>query len=190
MLYLTGEHYYIVKYTRTVTNLMPSPYKTKCLDYNEIGCKSRRDCVDRCNVERTFKHCNEPLPSETIIYKHNDKDIFTDECNNHYKEHCEQKYKPPDCINQYYEIKLVNQKKIKELASEKVVVDDYLKLFNKTFKSNNKNAKPDINLTSIIYIEFNNEPDTIYTHSPQQYPIEFICLIGGVISLWTGFSAL
>ena len=89
MLYLTGEHYYIVKYTRTVTNLIPSPYKTKCLDYNEIGCKSRRDCVDRCNVERTFKHCNKPLPSEAIIDKHNDKDIFTDQCNNHYKEYCE-----------------------------------------------------------------------------------------------------
>ena len=32
--------------------------------------------------------------------------------------------------------------------------------------------------------------DTIYTHSPQQYPIEFICFIGGVISLWIGFSVL
>ena len=41
---------------------------------------------------------------------------------------------------------------------------------------------------SEVFIEFNNEPDTIYTHSPQQHPVEFICLIGGIISLWTGFS--
>ena len=37
---------------------------------------------------------------------------------------------------------------------------------------------------------FGDEPDTIYTHSPQQYPIEFICFIGGVISLWIGFSVI
>ena len=37
---------------------------------------------------------------------------------------------------------------------------------------------------------FGDEPNTIYTHSPQQYPIEFICLIGWMISLWTGFSVM
>ena len=175
----------------TVTHLMPSPYKTKCEDYNKIGCKSRRDCVDRCNVEWTSKNCNESLSVEnTFTDKHDDKDIFTDQCNDYYKENCQQRYKPPDCINQYYAIKLLNRKKIKELASEKIVIHHYLKSFNKTFKSNNKNAKPDINLMSVIYIDFNNEPDTIYIHSPQQYPIEFICLIGGVISLWTGFSVV
>ena len=30
--------------------------------------------------------------------------------------------------------------------------------------------------------------ELLYIHSPQRYPIEFICLIGGLISLWTGFS--
>ena len=166
--------------------MMPSPYKTKCLDYNKIGCKSRSDCVDRCNVEWALKHCNGSLPSKTIIDRYNDKDTFNNDCNDNYKEYCEQKHQSPDCINEYYTIKLVIDKKFEDLANVDKIFG-YLK-FNETFKSNNKNAKADINLLSLVQIYFNNEPDTIYTHSPQQYPIEFICLIGGVISLWTGFS--
>ena len=29
-----------------------------------------------------------------------------------------------------------------------------------------------------------------YIHSPYQHPIEFICFIGSVISLWTDFSVI
>ena len=174
---------------------MPSPYKTKCFDYNKIGCKSRIDCVDRCNVEWTLKHCNGSLPmGNTFVDRHNDKDIFKEECDDNYKEYCNQKYKHPDCFNEYYEIKIISEKKIKDWAIEKKsnkVIDEYLKQFNITnFKARNKNARADISLVSQIILQFNTEPDTIYTHSPQQYPIEFICFIGGVISLWTGFSVL
>ena len=70
-------------------------------------------------------------------------------------------------------------------------INELLQYLNSsTFKSSNKNAEIDINLISKIYIYFNKEPDTIYTNSPQQHSIEFICFIGGVISLWTGFSAI
>ena len=169
---------------------MSSPYETNCFDYNKIGCKSRRDCVDRCNVEWALKHCNGSLPSNTIVDRHNDKDIFKGKCNDNYKGYCEQKHKSLDCIDEYYAIKLVAEKKFNDMISDKNI-NAYKNYFNNsTFKSNNKNAKPDLNLLSEIFVQFNNDPDTIYTHSPQQYPIEFICLIGGVISLWTGFSVL
>ena len=92
---------------------MYPPYETKCFNYNEIGCKSRRDCVDRCNVEWAFKHCNGSFPlGYTIIDRHNDKDIFSDECKGNHDKYCEQKYKSPDCINEYYTIKLLGDKKL------------------------------------------------------------------------------
>ena len=147
---------------------MPSPYKTKCLNYKKIGCKSRRDCVDRCNVEWAIEHCNGSLPSRTIIDRHNDKNTFKDECNDNYKEFCEQKHKSPDCFNQYYTAKLVSETKIKELMSD----EDVIKIENKL--KSNLNAKAGLNLLSTVQISFNNEPDMIYTHSPQQYPIEFM----------------
>ena len=178
----------MLKYSRTIVNLMPSPYKTNCFNYNKIGCISRRDCVNQCNIEWALIHCNNSLPSKTIIDKHNDKDKFDKPrlCNDNNKEFCENKYKSPDCFNQYYKIKLINERKLND--SDKYG-NQYLEWFsNKTFKSKNKNAN--INLISNIYIYINDEPDTIYTHSPQQHPIEFICFIGSVISLWTGFSVI
>ena len=166
---------------------MPLPYKTLCFDYNKIGCKSRRDCIDRCKVEMTFKNYNGSFPSETIINRHNNNK-FKDECKDNDQEYCEQKHKSPDCINEYYSAKLMFDKKHNEFLKD-VSMEYFLSLFDMSaFKRNNKNAKSDINLMSEIEIQFNNEPDTIYTHSPQQYPIEFVCLIGGIISLWTGFS--
>ena len=158
-----------------------------CFDYNKIGCKSRRDCVDRCKVEWAFKNCNGSFPSETIINRYNDKNKFKDECRNNYKEYCEEKHKSPDCINEYYTAKLMFDKKHKEFLKD-ISIDFLTTLFDVSVFKTNKNAKADINLVSTIDIEFNNELDTIYTHSPQQYPIEFMCLIGGIISLWTGFS--
>ena len=55
---------------------MPSPYKTRFFDCNKIGCKSRTDCMDRCNVEWALKHCNGSLFSRTIIDRHDNKNIF------------------------------------------------------------------------------------------------------------------
>ena len=117
-----------------MTHLMPSPYKTKCEDYNKIGCKSRRDCVDRCNIEWAFKHCNGSLPSGTIINRHNDKDTFK-KFNDNNKEFCEQKYKSPDCINEYYTIKLEVERKIKELIRDDKI-DKYIESLGITSKSN------------------------------------------------------
>ena len=41
-------------------------------------------------------------------------------------------------------------------------------------KSRNKIINSIVNLMSSILINFNNESDTMYTHTPQQYPIEFM----------------
>ena len=152
---------------------MPSPYKTNCFDYNKIGYKSR-DCVDRCNIEWALTHCNNSLPTDTIIHKHNDKDKFGEPCNYNNKEFCENMYKSPDCSNEYYKIKLIIEIKHNEFSTVKPN-DEFLQYVNNsTFKSNNKNAKIDINSISLIFILFNKEPDTIYTHLPQQHPIEFM----------------
>ena len=64
---------------------MPSPYKTNCFNYNEFGCKSRRDCIDQCNVKWALINCNGSLPNDTFINRHNDKDKFGNECDDKHK---------------------------------------------------------------------------------------------------------
>lgn len=63
------------------------------------------------------------------------------------------------------------------MATDKEI-NQFLNDVNQTiYKSNNTKVKVDINLLSFIRFEFYKEPNTIYTHSPQQHPIQFICLI-------------
>ena len=125
------------------------------------------------------------MPDDVFIDKNNDKDKFAFilyHCDP--SKFCKEKYQSLDCFNEYHSFKVVYDNKL---------VNNFIALlkFNESFKSNNPNAKPDINLMSVVRIYFNtNEPDKMYTHSPQQHPIEFVCFIGGVISLWTGFSVI
>ena len=107
---------------------MPPPYKTMCFDYNKVGCKSRRDCVDRCKIEWALKNCNGSFPSETIIDRHNDNNKFNDKCRDNYIEYCEQKHKSPDCINEYHTTKLIFDKKYKEILKD-ITIDFYSDFF-------------------------------------------------------------
>ena len=49
---------YKFEYNKRVIHLLPSPYKTHCFDYSKIGCKSKQDCIDKCTIQLTLKHCN------------------------------------------------------------------------------------------------------------------------------------
>ena len=131
------------------------------------------------------------MPFYAFMDKNNDKDTFTSKvfyCSYYLPTKlCKEKYRSRDCFSEYYPFKVVSDQKLMEYKR----INGLLEYFNKsTYKSNNPNAKSDINLMSIVRINFNNEPDTIYTHSPLQYPIEFICFIGSLISMWTGFSVI
>ena len=165
---------------------MPSPYQTNCFDYNKIGCKSRSECVDKCLIEMSLKECNS-LNSFTNVDRHNDKDIYNEsECIRHLNTKvCEDKYESSDCLNEYFSFKPFTDLTLNESLYFKMMMDNYVeKRFNQTLQQLN------INAFTVITLLFGGEPDTIYRHSPQQPPIEFICFIGGVISLWTGFSVL
>ena len=175
---------YQLEYSRTVTHLMPSPYKTNCFDYHKIGCKSRQDCIDKCHCDYILNYCNSSVPMSTIADNHNDKDKFTNDTKCYKAQFCEEKYKSPECINEYYTIKPVAVIKFKDLWGNKEI-KRFIKFHT---RDNNFNlSENDINSISYINIVTFN-PNTIYRHSAQQPPVEFVCFIGGVISLWTGFS--
>ena len=163
-----------------MTHLMPPPYQTNCLNYSKIGCKSRSDCINKCKIEISLKQCNE-LPFDVNVDRNNDKDTYNvSKCYFELDESvCHDKYKSPDCINEYFSFKPFSDSALNESWISKIILENYL-----SNKTNRFNA-----LTSVL-IDFGDEPDTIYTHSPQQHLVEFLSFIGGMISLWTGFSVL
>lgn len=164
-----------------MTQLLPSPYQTNCFNYTKIGCKSRNDCVEKCNIGMTMKQCNS-LPIMTNMDINNDNDIYNYSiCTRQYNDNeCEEKYKSLDCMNEYFSIKLCSESTFNENCFGKFILENFtINKFNKSLQ---------INELTAVQIEFGDEPDTIYSHSPQQHLVELICFIGGVISLWTGFS--
>ena len=166
-----------------MTKLLPSPYKTNCFDYTKIGCKSRTDCVDKCNIERGLKQCKS-LPLYTKGDKHNNRDEYKEsDCMWYFNYSiCEDKYKSPDCINEYFSLKTTLDSSFKALGD-----NNYDAFLSNMGEHMNQSG---IKIGSVIEIRiiFSEEPDTIYIHLPEVYCIEFVCFIGGVISLWTGFS--
>ena len=163
---------------------MQSPYKTNCFNYTKYGCKSRNDCIDKCTIELSLKICKS-LPTEVFVDRYNQLDKFTSPYCTYYPNFdsklCQQKYKQPDCVIQYYTIKT----SVKDVNNEPLN-----SVLNDVDKTKSNLNKQDLDLVSYIRILQSNEPYTIYRHSPQQHPVEFICFIGGIISLWTEFSVL
>ena len=157
---------------------MRSPYKTNCFDYNQIGCKSRSDCIEKCNIELSLNQCH-CLPHKSNADRHNDKDNYCcTSCEKSFDYNiCEEKYKSPDCINEYY-----SSLKILHHNSEHFNVT-----CNSMSLSNQQFNKTEIK-QAFVDVVFADEPDTIYRHSPQQHIVEFICFVCSIISLWTGFS--
>ena len=166
-----------------MTNLLPSPYQTNCFDYTTIGCKSRSDCIDKCNIEGRLKECNS-LPLWTNVDGRNGKDRYLfGICNSDFNYSiCENKYKSPDCTNEYYKFKLISDQKLSQSYEGEALANHLMGL--------NQTVVKDIDLLVHVNILFGDQFDTVYNHTPQQYPVEFICFIGGIISLWTGLSVL
>ena len=88
------------------------------------------------------------------------------------------KYKSSDCVNEYYSMKTI--------FNDDIVGNELTKVMERL----SKYPKYKINLVTTIDIEFVGDSDTIYTHSPEQYFVEFACYIAGVIALWTGVSVM
>ena len=82
-------------------------------------------------------------------------------------------FQPDHCFMEHYIMKTV---------IDNVLGDKNLDFLSKNYTEYNSN------LVTSIEIVLNNNPCTNYTHSPQQYFIEFACYIGSVIALWFGIS--
>ena len=157
---------------------MPAPYATNCFDYSKIGCQSKSECIDQCKVEINLRECD-VLPSFVNMDKSNDRDKYeASDCKESIeKSICEGRFTSNDCFMEHYTLKTVINDEIRKH-------DEKAEFLSKHYPQYNSN------LVTSIDIVFHDDPDTIYSHSPQQHFVEFACYAGGVIALWTGFSIM
>ena len=90
-------------------------------------------------------------------------------------------------MNEYYSFGTTEDINFNDRSIQESV-EQLIESINRCNETNIKLRKNHTNLLSIVSIVYNDEPETVYHHSPQQYTVEFVCFICGVISMWTGFS--
>ena len=168
---------YQISYSKIIALLLPSPYKTDCVNYNEdTDYDSQQDCLDQCLVQLTLKHCScwpSSVQSPNItqldqvcwLVKPNQHN-----CTSEVESKCYGICKSPDCIQERYSFEVRNSHQ--RLRAGPQWVQD---LKNTTAKIT-------------ILTPFNFE--TTFIHKPEYNLIQIICYIVSLLGFWYGISVL
>ena len=186
---------YDVTFSKSKIIKLPKPYSTSCHDYkNDKNDKSYHHCVRRCLIGKFLKKykcivhwmdfilndefmekklCNNELfLNKSKIYKKRRKEQARIYSN--WLSQCKNEICLPECIQEIYTCNI------------KDVTDSHFgtsfSLFNDTTHTT------DINDTIIINILSGNTDVYTYIHHPKMTINDLLSKIGGLISLWFGFS--
>jgi hypothetical protein len=160
-----------IDYRRIFTKLLPFPYSTDCYDYeNEenplLIYKSREDCIVKQLELKEFNECG---CNKRWFYSYSDHQNLSRICQisieckfnaNSIMKSLKKNCKK-NCLNEYY----------MNILDSKQVVNDLLVLNVKSLGSG-RTKKHEI----------------LFNYLPKMNFIEYLCSVGGLISMWLGFS--
>lgn len=157
-------NHFNVNYYQIETYRLPDPYPTQCIDYDEVGFTSQRDCFTKCFTNYTLKYYNK-VPFSVIIhekmdFKHLGFDDVANETSSKFLEEleddCELTCKWKDCH------------------------------FAKTITSVELDPFPSIR----FQLKIPREPTFVVTYIPKIHLSEIIIYILSLLGTWFGFSVL
>jgi hypothetical protein len=161
----------VIDYTRIFTKLLPFPYSTDCYDYgNEenplLNYKSREDCIVKHLEKKEFNECG---CNKRWFYGYSNHQNLSNicqksvECKFNAKSEMKslEKICKFNCLNEYYMNILVNQREEKGLSP--------------------------LNINNLVFIRC-KKYEILLTYLPKMNLIQYLCSIGGLISMWFGFS--
>ena len=181
---------YELSFSKKTTVKLPRPYHTNCKYYDldkdstDIYSMTRDLCIAGCRNRRILKKYNCLLPSNDIIKGHtfsegnickpktlldmisNGSVYRTDRSS---KRLCYAKCEP-DCVQTAYDVELDE------------LYRDYMSFFFRIEKNN-----PDMGYVLVLAKQF---AETNHFHLPKMNLTDFLCNIGGLVSLWLGLSIL
>ena len=161
--YVEQKDKIILTTTKLITNLLPYPYHTECINYSGIV-YGRTGCIFTCRQDRVQNECP-GIQSWTVPANANSNMTFSSHkqpCHLKQRHLCFMKDKcPAQCLNYWYTTSLiVNQEK--RLPSNKTE----------------------------LYIRRPSGAEITYTHVPRMQGIEFLCYIASCFGMWLGISIL
>jgi hypothetical protein len=160
-----------IDYSRIVTKLLPFPYSTDCYDYeNEenpiLNYKSREDCIVKHLEKKEFNECG---CNKRWFYGYSHHQNLSNiclksiECKFNAKSEMKllDKICKSNCLNEYYMNIFDTQEVVKSLLA--------------------MNAK-------YLWLGITKKHEILFTYLPKMNFIEYLCSVGGLISMWFGFS--
>jgi hypothetical protein len=160
-----------IDYTRVVTKLLPFPYSTDCYDYeNEenlvLNYKSREDCIVKHLEKKEFNECG---CNKRWFYGYSRPQNLSNiclksiECKFNAKSEMKSldKICKNNCLNEHYMNIFDTQQVVKSLFAT--------------------NAK-------YLWLGISKKHEILFTYLPKMNFIEYLCSVGGLISMWFGFS--
>ena len=151
------HHQYEFAYRVRSYQLLPSPYRTDCIDYSKtiLGVNTRKDCIRKCKLRQSLNKCG--VVSEEINVYDNEPNVRFAKTNEevdchhdlHLDRYCLAECSRYDCFKQYIETKTIS---------------------DTTFD--------DMKLYSTIRIFLPDEPRTVLMHKSNIALVEFLCYSG------------
>ena len=161
---LKSKTLYTLTYSVRTFQLLPSPYRTDCIDYKrEMSAKSRNDCVRKCKVRLSLEKCG-VVSDEIDVYSGEENVVFAKTkpdiaCTRreYLDDICWKECPRNNCFEQYMESRIIQSRPL-----------SYHKLR--------------------LMLPF--EPRTTFRHRPCIQLIEFLCYLASTLRLWFGFSVM
>uniref|UniRef100_T1KGT2 Uncharacterized protein n=2 Tax=Tetranychus urticae TaxID=32264 RepID=T1KGT2_TETUR len=151
----------VVTTSKVITSLLPAPYRTNCVSYNETE-YGRTGCIYSCRLKEAQRNCprwpyNVPAPTNTTVpFRIRGRD-----CAGPLRYTCsDRSVCPNQCNNVWYSTSLT-------YLRDKKDPNDYITRFS---------------VRRPLGIEFE------YMYGPRLDAIEFLCYVASALSMWMGIS--
>jgi hypothetical protein len=161
----------LIDYKRIVTKILPFPYSTDCYDYeNEenavLNYKSREDCIVKHLEKKEFNECG---CNKRWFYGYSRRQNLSNIC--------------PKTIECKFNTKS-EMKSFEKNCKNNCLNEYYMNIFD------NQNEVKAFSLLNIKFLMLGLTPkyEILFSYLPKMNFIEYLCSVGGLISMWFGFS--
>jgi hypothetical protein len=157
-----SKTYSFIVFSSIKEHLLPFPHETRCFNYEQNSYKSKEDCIVK-NMQRLEVNqckCNRSWFYEFLNFNSSNYDICKlKNCKFRYNKNLFKDLCPRNCYNEYYR-----------------------------FLSRIGNKVYDIRKYSMLSLRKTELFEVCFTHSPKMNFVDFLCSMGGLISMWFGIS--
>ncbi len=156
------RYQYLIRMISSKELFLPFPYQTNCYSYDQNSDKSQEHCILNQMKKLEFDNCkcNRKWFYKSLNDTRNERICANNECRIQFNVNKMQSKCRKNCYNEYYNNRIEIEKRTDDKEFERI----------------------------IIQLVKKRDKELIYIHLPKTSLIQYLGSIGGLISLWFGYS--